>query len=132
MKETKAFKKARHQFYEVVLGSAYLYEEGCWFSRVISHKCEGPIDPCHIIDKQGLKVVGRKLKKPEAMIYDVRNGVPGCRAIHNRFDQHLIRIYQDDLPRCIGLFISDWEDAIGQPGILEEKLDRKCPKGKAP
>jgi hypothetical protein len=125
-KETKAQKALREQFYEAVLATAYLYEEGCWFSKPVKHKCDGPVDPCHIIDKQGLKVV------PEALVWDVRNGVPGCRAIHSRFDGHMIRVYQDDLPDSVFMFITDWEDALEQPGVLQEKLDRKCPKGSRP
>lgn len=131
-KETKRQKAARERFVEGVLATAYLYEDGCWFAHVVRHKCDGPIDPCHVIDKQGLKVVGRHLEQPEALVYDPRNGLPGCRAIHSRFDDLMIRVYQDDLPDSVFLFIDQWEEAIGTPGILQEKLDRKCPKGSAP
>jgi hypothetical protein len=131
-KETKAQRIMRRTFFDAVLATAYLYEEGCWFSHVVKHKCDGPIDPCHVIDKQGLKVAGRHLEKPEVMVFDPRNGVPGCRAMHDRFDKWMVRVYQDELPDSVFMFITDWEDAIGTPGILQEKLDRKCPKGSRP
>lgn len=130
--ETERERVARERFVEGVLATAYLYEEGCWFAKVVRHKCDGPIDPCHIIDKQGLKVIARHLDQPEVLVYDVRNGVPGCRDIHARFDNRMIRVYQDELPDSVFVFIDQWEEALGQPGILEEKLDRKCPKGKRP
>lgn len=129
--ETKAMKEARLRFYEGVLATSYLYEDGCWFRGVVAHKCDGPIDPCHIIDKQGLKHLTGALSKPEAMIYDVRNGVPGCRHIHNMFDNFQLRIYQDDLPRSVMYFVTDWEEALAFDGVLQEKLDRKCPRGGA-
>jgi hypothetical protein len=44
----------------------------------------------------------------------------------------MIRVYQDDLPDSVFMFITDWEDALEQPGVLQEKLDRKCPKGSRP
>jgi hypothetical protein len=131
-KLTAAEKQARERFVEAVLATAYLYETGCWFSHVVRHKCDGPIDPCHVIDKQGLKIAGRFLEQPEAMVFDPRNGVPGCRYIHSRFDSSMIRVYQGDLPDSIFMFVDQWEDAIGTPGILQEKLDRKCPKGTRP
>lgn len=131
-KETKAEKEARHLFYEAVLAEQVIYRFGCWFSTIVPHICSDTIDPCHIIDKQGLKVVGAKLDKPEAMIYDVRNGIPGCRTIHNRFDNKLIRVYQEELPESVFQFISDWETALGQPGVLQARLDRKCPVGDRP
>jgi hypothetical protein len=129
---TAAERVSRERFIEAVLATAYLYETGCWFAKVIHHKCDGPIDPCHVIDKQGLKVVGRFLEQPEVMVFDPRNGVPGCRAIHDRFDKYMIRVYQDELPDSVFMFIDQWEEAIGTPGILQEKLDRKCPKGSRP
>lgn len=131
-RESKIERDYRELFYEAVLATAYLYEDGCWFSSVIPHKCDGPVDPCHVIDKQGLKVVGRNLQRPEAMVYDVRNGLPGCRLIHARFDNSFIRVYQDDLPRSVFMFITQWEDVLYRPGILQVKLDRKCPKGSRP
>ena len=132
-KEPKAHKQARELFYEAVFPTSYLYESGCWFSHVVSHKCDGPIDPCHVIDKQGLWAVAKgKLSKPEGMAYDPRNAVPGCRAIHNRFDNRMVRVYQDDLPDSVFMFITDWEDALERPGVLQEKLDGKCPKGTRP
>lgn len=131
-KPTNAEKAARERFIEAVLATAYLYETGCWFAHVIGHKCDGPIDPCHVIDKQGLKIVGRHLEQPEIMVFDPRNGVPGCREIHTRFDNRLVRVYQDELPDSVFIFVDQWEEAIGTPGILQEKLDRKCPKGKRP
>lgn len=133
--ETKAHKEARFAFYEGVLATSHLFRGGCWFSTIVPHKCDGPIDPCHIIDKQGLWVSGRKLKRPELMVYDVRNGLPGCRKIHGQFDRTSmpgIRIYQDELPDSIFMFITDWEDALEMPGHLHEKLNRKCPKGARP
>lgn len=117
-----------------MLATSYLFRDGCWFGKIIPHKCDGPLDPCHIIDKQGLWTAGQigKLHRPEYMVFDVRNGVPGCRAIHNRFDGRFIRIYQDELPDSVFEFIDDWEGALGMPGHLESKLDRKCPKGSRP
>lgn len=131
-KESKSEKQARHDFYEAVLATAYLFREGCWFQSIIPHKCDGPLDPCHLIDKQGLWAFEKELEAIEFMVYDVRNGVPGCRHIHNRFDQRNIRIYQDELPDSVFMFITDWEDALGRPGVLHEKLNRKCPKGARP
>jgi hypothetical protein len=37
-KETKAQKALREQFYEAVLATAYLYEEGCWFSKPVKYQ----------------------------------------------------------------------------------------------
>ncbi len=134
-KETKAEREARELFYEAVLAEAVLYHFGCFFSTIIPHICDGPTDPCHVIDKRWLKPLGARLDKPEAMIYDVRNGVPGCRKIHGQFDRTSmpgIRVYQAELRPVVFEFIQDWEEALEQPGILQAKLDRKCPSGARP
>ncbi len=107
-RESKEGKEARHQFYERVLDKG-----GCWLHRIVPHECDGPIDPCHLFPKQRLKNManlrGYEEKEMLAMVWDDRNGIPGCRSFHHRLDNGFIRIYWPQLPRAVKEFAADWD-----------------------
>lgn len=97
----------REAFYETVLS------EPCWFKGIIPHLCDGPMDPCHLISKQRLKRIAKDKKMDEQatleMVWDHRNGVPGCRAFHHKFDNGFIRVYLEQLPTPFFHFVEDYE-----------------------
>jgi hypothetical protein len=106
-RETKQGREARHGFYEAVLSGS------CWFSNKFAHKCDGPIDPCHLLPKQRLKNLASRRGYDEAetlrLVWDARNGVPGCRAIHHKLDNGFIRMYWDQLPDPALEFAREWD-----------------------
>lgn len=107
-RETKAEKEARHHFYDTVL-----IEAGCFFNDIYPHKCEGPIDPCHLLSKQKLKRIAKDRQYDDSttnrLVWDFRNGVPGCRAQHHRMDNGFLRVYYHQLPHKTKLFAKDWD-----------------------
>lgn len=107
-RETKAEKEARHTFYERVL-----LESGCYFKNIFPHKCDGPRDPCHLLSKQKLKRIAKDRGYDEEttmkLVWDPRNGVPGCRAQHHRMDNGFLRVYWEQLPSKTKLFADDWD-----------------------
>lgn len=107
-RESKEAKEARHNFYEKVLNKG-----GCWLRQITPHECDGPIDPCHLMPKQRLKMLANRRGYDEAktleMVWDPRNGVPGCRAYHHRLDNGFIRIYWPQLPAHALNFAADWD-----------------------
>lgn len=106
-RESKKGKQARHDFYEAVLVGP------CWFKGRFSHDCDGPLDPCHLLSKQRLKNIARQREYDEeemlALVWDPRNGVPGCRAFHHKLDNGFVRIYWDQLPPEALAFARDWD-----------------------
>lgn len=107
-KETTLGRQARHEFYRDVLDSG-----GCYFRNHFPHQCEGPIDPCHLLPKQRLRTIAARREYGEgktlALIWDHRNGIPGCRAFHHRLDNGFIRLYWDQLPPAAQHFARDWD-----------------------
>jgi hypothetical protein len=112
VRETKAAREARHDFYRAVLGRG-----PCWLNTITPHACDGPIDPCHLLSKQKLKRIAKDRGYDEAetlaMVWDERNGVPGCRAYHHRLDNGFMRVYYHQLPGFTHDFIFaydlEWE-----------------------
>lgn len=107
-RETKAEREARHAFYERVL-----LESGCYFKNIFPHQCDGPRDPCHLLSKQKLKRIakdrGYDADETIRLVWDPRNGVPGCRAQHHRMDNGFLRVYWEQLPSKTKLFADDWD-----------------------
>lgn len=68
------------------------------------------MDPCHIVPKQTLKVQFSDLEPEQlsACLYDPRNGVPGCRSFHGRFDGGHLAIKRSQLPADALAFVDDW------------------------
>lgn len=96
--ETRAARRARQAFTEEVLSRG-----GCQIAEWIPHCCDGPMDACHVIPKQYLKWHARfDLKLDEAgqlaCVWDVRNGIPGCRKGHGLFDSGLHRVGIELIP----------------------------------
>jgi hypothetical protein len=82
--ESAASRRARKEFTETVLDMG-----GCQIP--LDHTCDGPMDACHVIFKQFLKVHAKtNLRLGEASVldcvWDPRNGIPGCREGHRMFD----------------------------------------------
>jgi hypothetical protein len=107
--ETKIDKDARHAFYESVL------EKGrCWMADVVRHKCDGPIDPAHLLPKQRLKHIasarypGDRPKMLE-LVWSPDNGIPLCRAAHHKLDNGFIRLYWHQLPPEAVRFAQEWD-----------------------
>lgn len=107
-RESKAGKEARHAFYEQVLNKGH-----CWLKQITPHECDGPIDPCHLLPKQRLKNIARQREYGEEetlkLVWDERNGIPGCRAYHHRLDNGFLRIYWEQLPAKAYEFMADWD-----------------------
>ena len=119
-KETAAERLARLQWYEAILGK----NDGfCWGREIITHRCDGPKDPMHFIPKQFLKREANLLPINErvALVWDVRNGMPGCRWFHNRMDLGLLRVYRGQLPAEVVEFATEHD--------LLWKLDKHFPEG---
>jgi hypothetical protein len=130
-RETKAGREARLAYYDAIFDKG-----GCWFYKVIPHECDGVMDPCHLLEKKILKVEATmaKLSKAEtlALVWDRRNGLPGCRMMHNRLDNGFLRIYQPELPQEIHDFVSEWEARLETPGRLQLRLDKRFPREDRP
>ncbi len=109
-RETRAGKEARHRFYEEVLSKG-----PCWFNSqmVDGNPCDGPMDPCHFLPKQRLKRIAKDRNYDEretlAMVWDSRNGVPGCRAHHHKVDNGFLRFTWDELPIETHGFAFAWD-----------------------
>lgn len=115
------------RFRETVLESG-----PCWFNELWPHPCDGPMDPCHLLDAQYLRhqaeLAGLEPDDLYALVYDPRNGIPGCRSYHHRFDNGFIRIYQPQLPAAFFYFVADWEERLEAPGRLIVRVDKQFPK----
>jgi hypothetical protein len=107
-RESKEGKAARLKFYEDVLNRGT-----CWLRTIVPHECDGPSDPCHLMSKQKLRKValdrGYNEKQTLQLLWDNRNGVPGCRSFHHRFDNGFMRIYWNQLPPYAVQFAQEWE-----------------------
>lgn len=107
-RETKAGKEARHRFYEEVLAKG-----PCWLATIHPHDCDGPIDPCHLLSKQRLKRIAKDRNYNEretlALVWDSKNGVPGCRAYHHKLDNGFIRLTWAQLPLEAHAFAFGWD-----------------------
>jgi hypothetical protein len=107
-RETKQGRDARLAFYENVLDRGR-----CWLHNIVPHECDGPTDPCHLMSKQKLRKIALDRGYDEgqtfALLWDSRNGVPGCRAYHHKFDNGFMRIYWHQLPSQAVRFAQDWE-----------------------
>lgn len=83
-------------FYKAVLAKG-----GCFWKGKIDHECSYIIDPMHIIPKQWLKNRYQYDIEPSQLaelVFDPRNGTPGCRHIHDRIDGFRVRIGRSELP----------------------------------
>jgi len=108
-RETKAAREARLNFYTEVLSMP-----GCWVREVLPHECDGPMDPCHLIDKSWLKThAAFTLRLDEAgvlaCVWDARNGRPGCRRGHNLFDSPFTTVLSSELPESVFGFATDYK-----------------------
>jgi hypothetical protein len=107
-RESKAGKEARLRFYEQVLGKG-----GCWLKTITPHECDGPIDPCHLLPKQRLKNIAKQRGYTDdetlRLVWDERNGVPGCRAFHHKLDNGFMRVYWSQIPMDAYAFAHDWD-----------------------
>lgn len=107
-RESTKAKGARYRFYEDVLNKG-----GCWFKTITPHECDGPIDPCHLMPKQRLRNIANQRGYNEAemlrLVWDARNGVPGCRAYHHKLDNGFLRAYSDQLPVSAHEFAREWD-----------------------
>jgi hypothetical protein len=105
--ESVAAKRARREFTETVLAKG-----ACQI--VIPHRCDGPMDACHIVDKQYLKAHAQfnlRLNDAEALacVWDHRNGIPGCRRGHGMFDSPFYVVNLEDLPDEAHQFALDYD-----------------------
>lgn len=126
-REKRAYTAAHDRFVQEVLAKG-----SCFFQELWPHECDGPMDPCHILRAQYLRNEGRLQKlDPELLyefIYDPRNGVPGCRQYHHRFDNYYLRLYQSQLPPAFFEFVKDWEERLEVPGRFMARVDKLFPK----
>lgn len=108
-RESKKDREARHAFYESVLARG-----SCWMVDVIRHRCDGPIDPAHLLPKQRLKVIAKNKfpgdeDKQRELVWSPSNGVPLCRDAHHKLDNGFIRIYWHQLPAEAHQFAAEWD-----------------------
>lgn len=65
----------------------------CVGRQIPGHECDGPLQAMHIVSKHTLK--NRGLRR---LLWDVRNGIPGCYRLHRRHDLAVEKIPRDLLP----------------------------------
>lgn len=135
-RETPAEKKARDHFNETVKGYP------CFFSRRRQpHKCSGPKDAHHLIEKQWIRRNYADLPSAElaAILFDPRIGSPLCRyGAHDPITRKATRIYWDELTdECIELCREVDQKYLDRPtsaGIRRQsmlaRLEHECPKRK--
>lgn len=122
---TPAEAKYRANYHRKVMGMVFNF---CFSQTILSHKCDGPMDPMHFIPKQILrreaKSRGYTDQETWELVWDARNGAPGCRWFHNSLDTPGVKkivIPQSKLPRAAIDFCYD-------NGFVSV-LDRLYPKG---
>lgn len=78
----------------------------------------------HMLPKQTLKQQAklRGMAEQERIdfVWDVRNGLPGCRMMHTRMDNRMLRVYQTQLPDSVIQFAEEHD--------LVWLLDNRYPK----
>lgn len=134
--ESSVEKKARDNFNEAVT------EWPCFFSRWRQpHKCNGPKDAHHLVEKQWIRRNYADLPSPElaAILFDPRIGSPLCRyTAHDAITRKATHIYWDELTEdCIEFCREVDARYLGQltpAGIRRQsmlvRLEQECPKRK--
>ena len=117
--------KYRANYHRKVLGMM----PGCFGQTIQPHQCDGPRDPMHLIPKQILRreAKSRDYTDQETweLVWDARNGTPGCRWFHGMMDNRMIVVPQNRLPRAVvdfaydTGFVSALDRIYPQPGQSE-------------
>lgn len=104
----------------------------CELQALFDHDCDGPMDACHVIDKQFLKQMPKKERDAIGgplfysdeellpIVWDVRNGLSGCRAGHTRFDRPPRPVTYAQLPPAVIEFAMDYG--------IEHRLEEMYPR----
>jgi hypothetical protein len=105
--ESAAARRARQHFTETVLE-----RERCEIQDLIPHECGGGcFDACHVLPKRFIKRETNTLSEEDqiAAMWDVANGLKGCRLGHNLFDSagHC-GLTVEDLPAAAVRFAADY------------------------
>lgn len=107
---TPAEAKYRANYHRKVMGMF----GGCFGQTILPHKCDGPMDPMHFIPKQTLRTEAKSRgytdQETWELVWDARNGAPGCRWFHTSLDTPGIKkivIPQSRLPRAVIDFCYD-------------------------
>jgi hypothetical protein len=105
--ESARARRARQAFTETVLE-----RDGCEIQQLIPHQCGGGhVDACHVLPKQFIKRETNLWEEDDhiAAMWDVANGLRGCRVGHNLFDgAGHCGVTIDDLPAAAVRFASDY------------------------
>lgn len=88
----------------------------CIRAGVFDHECHGEMQAMHVVAKQILKRKGL-----DALLWDIPNGVNGCKQAHTRHDNKVDRIPRTWLPAAAFLWALDYG--------LAADLERHWPGG---
>ena len=115
-KRSAAEREAHDRFRRLVLA------EPCLFSQTRQeHRCEGQLDPHHVLPKQFLKA--HFSTQPDSikwrLIHAPELGVPLCRSAHDAVTVHATHVWREELPARVCDFASEW--GVGW------RLEQECP-----
>ena len=108
---TPAEAKYRANYHRKVMGLAF---GRCFGQTILPHTCDNIVDPMHFIPKQLLRNEAKTRNYTDQetweLVWDARNGAPGCRWFHTSLDTPGIKkivIPQSRLPRAVIDFCYD-------------------------